>query len=123
MVVAEFYSGVHFVPIDLLEVRCGGLFSQIELVLPGGGDETGGNTIGLLYEVEAEEWATLHAAETPNTSGGATEKKAEPDYVSDLGLFGSPAPPLGVGSESPAAFQLMNDLCRHLIDRIEAMAG
>ena len=31
-------------------------------------------------------------------------------------------PVLGVGRSSPAAISLMDDLCRHLVDRLEAMA-
>lgn len=31
-------------------------------------------------------------------------------------------PELGVGGSSPAAMSLMDDLCRHLVDRLEAMA-
>ncbi len=50
-----------------------------------------------------------------------TGKDAPPmnAFIDDLGR---PTPALGVGEESPAALQLMTDLCRHLIGRIEEIA-
>ena len=120
IVTVDHLSGVSFVPVDLLEARCGGFLSTIELVLPGGGKE-GRETIPLLNAM----FANVEEASPENATAAKKETANKQDTLDNpllLSMWGSPAPPLGVGEESPAALRLMNDLCRHLIDRIETMA-
>lgn len=111
------FSVVSFVPVELLEARCGG-FPQIELVLPGGGAE-GRETIPLVQMTNQEEISEQNAADASQETG---KNRGSLEIPRAMSWFGVPAPPLGVGDRSPAALQLMNDLCRHLIDRIETMA-
>ena len=114
-----------FVPVDLIEVQCGGLFYGISLGSPGGG-EVEGSGITLLSSMASELSSVVSeqnekSKQQPATPGATNEQDTR-DEPQLLNLFGRPTPALGVGQSSPAALQLMTDLCRHLIDRIDEIA-
>ena len=127
VIVADYFSGISFVPVDLLEVQCGGFIEVVSVVLPGGGVEGVGREVVLLSSMSSEQ--NGESEQQPAAPGTTSEqdKRDEPlplvlDEPLSLILYGRPTPPLGVGKKSPAALQLMTDLCRHLIDRIEEIA-
>ena len=96
---------VTYAPISNFRSECSPLLG-ISLTAARGGKDTSGVSIRLIgFNVGK------HA---PNLQSEATREIFK-------NVFGTTAPELGVSNYSPAARSLMDDLCRHLVDRLEAM--
>lgn len=96
----DFLGGITYVPLDRMSVHCGW-------------------NISLVVEAGDVFFPSVYLIQT------FTEKKLEIEQEVEEGLsyFGLPAPELGVGQDSPAALKLMDDLCRHLIDRLDRLSA
>ena len=97
VIVVDFFSGVSFVPVDLIKVQCGGFIPSVSLVLPGGGVEEVGRGVALLSSMISEQNGE---SKQQTASPGTTSEQDTRDEPQPLNLFGRPTPALGVGQNS-----------------------
>ena len=97
--VKDLLGGVSYVPLDRMSVHCGW---------------------GIGLKLDEEKFLPSVYLITPFTD---KEPEIEQEVEEGLSYLGLPAPELGVGGGSPAAIKLMDDLCRHLIDRLDRLSA